>query len=87
MLSMQLEERLQERMQAIINKKHHELALYIEKMNGLSPLKKLNSGYSYVEDEDGKNIRSVSQTKVGQAITIRVKDGSIGASVTEISEK
>ena len=84
MRSLQLEERLAERMQSILNGKRHELALYIEKMNGLSPLKKLNSGFSYVEDTEGKNIRSVEQVKEGQALTIRVKDGSIGASVTKV---
>ena len=84
MRSLQLEERLAERMQTILQGKRHELALYIEKMNGLSPLKKLNSGFSYVEDTEGKNIRSVEQVKEGQALTIRVKDGSIGASVTRV---
>ena len=84
MLSMQLEERLQERMKAVLDRKHHELALYIERMKGLSPLEKLNSGFSYVENAEGENIRSVNQTEVGQKLTIRVKDGSIGATVTEI---
>lgn len=84
MLSMQLEERLQERMKAVLDRKHHELALYIERIKGLSPLEKLNSGFSYVENAEGENIRSVNQTEVGQKLTIRVKDGSIGATVTEI---
>lgn len=30
------------------------LAFYIERLNGASPLKKLNQGYAYVAGEDGK---------------------------------
>ncbi len=73
------EERLQERMDRVLRKKRHELALSIEKMKGLSPLEKLNQGYSYVEDADGRNIRSVEQVKEGQMLRIRVKDGRIEA--------
>lgn len=79
-----LEERLQERMQSLLARKRHGLALYVEKMKGLSPLEKLNSGFSYVEDENGKNIRSVSQVEEGQAVSVRVRDGVIAAKVTGV---
>lgn len=84
--SMQSEERLQDRMEGILNQKRHTLALYIEKMKGISPLEKLNSGFSYLENMQGRNIRSVSRVKVGEKIIVRVKDGSIGAEVKEITE-
>ena len=84
---MQLEERLQEKMQSILRKKRYDLQLYIERMKGLSPLEKLNSGFSYVEDEEGKNIRSVSQIREGQALTIQVSDGSIRTKVTGVEER
>ena len=81
MAAMTAEERLQERMERVLEKKRHELAIYIEKMKGLSPLEKLNQGYSYVEDECGKNVRSVEQVQVGQTVKIRVRDGQIHAAV------
>ena len=84
---MQLEERLQERMQIMLQKKRYELQLYIERLKGLSPLEKLNSGFSYVEDETGKNIRSVSQINEGQTLTIQVSDGSIRTMVTGVKER
>ena len=84
---MQLEEKLKERMQAILKEKRQELALYIEKMKGLSPLEKLNSGFSYVEDAQGNNIRSVSQVEPEQQLTIRVRDGSIYSRVMERREE
>ncbi|MBQ2803232.1 MAG: exodeoxyribonuclease VII large subunit [Lachnospiraceae bacterium] len=76
-LSLQLEERLQERMQAVLQKKRHEMAIYIERMKGLSPLEKLNSGFSYVENKKGQNIRSISQVTEGEMLSVRVKDGTI----------
>lgn len=86
MQTISLEERLQERMERLLEKKRHELALYIERMKGLSPLEKLNSGYAYVEDGEGHNIRSVAQVREGSELTVRVKDGRIGAQVTAVME-
>ena len=77
MAALSAEERLQERMRRILDRRRHELAIYIERMKGLSPLEKLSSGYSYVEDQAGRNVRSVRQVREGQDITIRVKDGRI----------
>jgi exodeoxyribonuclease VII large subunit len=81
MAALAAEERLQERMERILVQKRHELAIYIEKMKGLSPLEKLNQGYAYAEDEKGKNIRSVEQVTKGQLVSIRVKDGRIDTAV------
>ncbi len=80
--ALSLEERLQVRMQQILREKWHRLAIYIEQMKGLSPLEKLNSGYSYVENEGGQNIRSVDQVSCGEILTIRMKDGAVKAKVT-----
>lgn len=82
--SLRLEEQLQEHMERILRKKRHELDLYIERMRGLSPLDKLKSGFSYVEDEKGQNIRSVQGVCVGQTLTIQMQDGSIDAQVTQV---
>lgn len=82
--SLRLEEQLQEHMERVLRKKRHELDLYIERMRGLSPLDKLKSGFSYVEEESGKNIRSVRGVRPGQELLIRMQDGSIAAQVTEV---
>lgn len=84
MTALSMEERLQERMQRLLEGRRHALRIYIERMKGLSPLEKLDSGYSYVEDEQRKNIRSVTQVDVGGKLTIRVRDGKIGATVTKV---
>ncbi len=78
------EERLQGRMRRILERARHRLALSVERMKGLSPLEKLNSGYSYVCDEGGNNVRSVSQAAVGQLLTVHVRDGKINAQVKQV---
>ena len=84
--SIQLEERLENRMQTILRDRRHTLALYIERMKAVSPLEKLNSGYSYVEAADGKNIRSVTQVREGDSLRIRVSDGLIDAKVEQVQQ-
>lgn len=84
---MQLEERLQEKMQLLLKRKRLELQLYIERLRGLSPLEKLNSGFSYVEDMEGCNIRSVSQVSLGQGLRIQVSDGVICTEVKGMEER
>ena len=84
--SIQLEDRLQNRLQAILRERRHNLALYIERMKAVSPLEKLNSGFSYVEDTDGKNIRSVAQVHEGDSLRIRVSDGVIDTKVEQVQQ-
>ena len=84
MQALSAEERLQTRMQRVLEARRHQLEIYIERMKGVSPLEKLNSGYSYVSDEKGTNIRSVAQVTLGQALTIQVRDGKIRARAEEI---
>ena len=77
------EDRLQDSMKRLVKDRRHRLAVYIERMKGLSPLEKLNSGYSFVTDDEGRNIRSVNQVKTGQNITVTVSDGSFTAEVKQ----
>lgn len=84
MRAVSAEDKLQEKMRRLLDARRHRLALYIERLKGLSPLEKLSSGYSYVSDETGKNIRSTTQVNVGQPLTIQVSDGTINTRVEHI---
>lgn len=79
---LKLEEKLQDSMQRKLRTNRHKLEIYIERLKGLSPLDKLNQGFSYVSDEKGKNIRKISQVQPGDNIRIQVTDGQIYATVT-----
>lgn len=82
MYSVRLEERMQERMQRVLQSKRTKLAVSIERLKGLSPLEKLNSGYAYITDEGGKNIRSVEQVSVDSKLRVQLADGTFDAVVT-----
>ncbi len=79
----QLEERLQHRFQAILEKKKHTLSLYVTKMHGLSPLLKLEQGMAYVSDEENRAIYSVDQVKLETRLKVQFKDGSLKVKVEE----
>ncbi|MCX4306754.1 MAG: exodeoxyribonuclease VII large subunit [Acetatifactor sp.] len=78
-----LEERLQTAMERKLEEARHRLALYAERMKGLSPLDKLSQGYAYAADASGKTLRSVDQVNTGEQIRVYVKDGSLLAEVRE----
>lgn len=61
----------------------HQLALYAEGLKGLSPLYKLNGGYSYVEGSSGKGITSVEDIKEGQGLVLYFKDGQAEVTVNK----
>lgn len=82
MYCVRLEERMQERMQWVLQRKHTSLALSIERLKGLSPLEKLNSGYAYLTDVSGKNVRSVDQVDVNSKLRVQLADGSLDVQVT-----
>lgn len=77
----ELETVLRGRMSTALTREKHRLALCVEKMKGLSPLEKLSRGYSYIQNEQGKNVRSISQAEKGSVLTVYVTDGKIEAEV------
>ena len=79
---MNLEEKLTYAMNGQIAEKRHSLEIYIEKLKGLSPLDKLNQGFSYVSDERGRTVTDINQVQVGDSLQIYLKNGKLAASVT-----
>lgn len=80
------EQRLRIAMNSRLESRRHRFALYLEQMKGLSPLAKLNHGYSYVEGPGETNIKSVKQISAGDLIRIYVTDGYIKAEVKDMTE-
>ncbi len=76
-----LEERMTQAMRNHLTGSRHRMAIYIEKLKGLSPLDKLNQGYSYVSDKDGKTVTDVNRLSIGDSLHIYVKNGRIQAEV------
>ncbi len=62
----------------------HRLAIAAERLNGLSPARKLSQGFSYVQrgkGPEGRTIKSIRQVDRGDLLSIYVTDGRIDASV------
>ena len=74
-------------MQGQLQRKRHQLAILIERLKGLSPLDKLNQGYSYVSDSNGKTVTDVESVALDDGVQIYVKNGRIDATVTGISRR
>ena len=84
--TMDLEGRLSGLMAGVLTHHHHRLALYAEKLKGLSPLEKLSQGYAYVESAGHRVINDVIAVKPEDMVRIYVKNGTIQAEVKEIDE-
>ncbi len=63
------------------------LRLYTERLNGLSPLRKLEQGFAFVSDEAGKRVNSASAVVPGQVLRLYFADGFIEATVNKMEGK
>ncbi|WMC92937.1 exodeoxyribonuclease VII large subunit [Kineothrix sp. MB12-C1] len=82
-LALRLEGRLEDAIKAKVSKKRHRLDVYIERLKGLSPLDKLNQGFSYVSDEKGRTVTDVNKVDIGDTLQIHMKNGLVKATTTE----
>lgn len=83
----ELEEELRTLMRDRVKEARHRLAIQIEKLNGLSPVRKLNQGFAYVEEADGGVVKSIRQVEKGDELTVYVTDGFIRTSVKAVQKK
>lgn len=81
MYAADLEERLARLMDMAVLEQRHKIALYAEKLKGLSPLEKLSQGFAYVEDKNQKVVNDIHRVKPNDIIQIYVKNGTIQAKV------
>ncbi|MBQ5389579.1 MAG: exodeoxyribonuclease VII large subunit, partial [Clostridia bacterium] len=67
-----------------VTEERHRLSERTAKLEALSPLSILSRGYSVASGESGKVISSVEDATVGEHFSLRVKDGSIRATVDNV---
>ena len=70
----------------IFSEKAKQLTVSVAKLDTLSPLKVMTRGYSVALSKDGI-IRSVDNTSKGDAITVKVADGSLDCVVENINKE
>lgn len=73
-------------MERNLRESRQQLAIRIERMKGLSPLAKLNQGFSYVQGSEG-TVKNVADVKKGDWLRIYVTDGQIEAQVTDTKKE
>ena len=71
----------------ILRENKYRLKLLAGRLDDLSPLKRLSSGFAYVSLEEGENVRSVEQVKKDDMLDISLRDGRIRASVRNVIKK
>ena len=70
-----------------ITRKNQRFIAAVSKLDAMSPMKVLTRGYSMIQDEQEKVIRSVDQVEQGERIKITLSDGSLAAIVMEKKEE
>lgn len=78
-LSVEFEQRLRQVMEKKLGEARQELAIRVERMKGISPLAKLNQGFSYVTSEDGAVVKSIRDVKKDDRLKIYTTDGIVTA--------
>ncbi|MCR5785802.1 MAG: exodeoxyribonuclease VII large subunit [Eubacterium sp.] len=82
-----LERRLFDLMERRLRDSKTKLELYAGRLEGVSPLKHLSSGYTYVTDENGKNLRSTEGIKEGESVNLRFIDGVALAEIKKVTKE
>ena len=75
------EEALRNAMAQKLKDNRHRLGIYLERYKGLSPLGRLNQGFAFAADKEGRAVTQISQTEPGDLLEISVTDGVIQAEV------
>ncbi|MBI3299836.1 MAG: exodeoxyribonuclease VII large subunit [Elusimicrobia bacterium] len=74
-------------MRRVIERAQQDLRRCLAQLDALSPLRVLERGYAIAFKEDGKAVlRSIISVKPGDALKVRLRDGILGVSVSDVSE-
>lgn len=82
-----METKLEKLIQQIVRGKRHKLALYVERLEGLSPLRKLSKGYALVVNNRMEVVNKIEKVNLEEEITISVTDGDVTAKVIRVEKK
>ena len=78
--------RLSELMSDRLKDYRHMLALFAQRLKGVSPLSRLSGGYAFVTNEAGEAVTGIDKVTIGSTIKAEVYDGSITAMVTQVEK-
>ena len=79
-----IEQRMSPYLRTAMNGRENELLRFTERLEGLSPNKVLERGYSFIADGDGRPIVSISALSIGSIVDVRMRDGRARANITRV---
>lgn len=79
-----MEERLGLYMEQKVKDKRYAFSLLAGRLDAVSPLKRLQSGYAFVSDDEGNMVDTVEAVKRGDMLTVTVQDGKIEAQAMRV---
>ena len=79
-----VEDRIQQAMERKLTERSHALQLYAQRLDGVSPLKRLSGGYAFVEDHTGRALTHAGDAAPGDLLSIHLRDGKILARTEEV---
>lgn len=79
-----LQIRLESLMKSKLERYENKLIAISGRLDGLSPAKKLATGFGYLTNKEGKRVDSVQQLSVGDELVVRINDGTISSQIVGI---
>lgn len=79
-----LSDKLRQALDSKVMDRKHMLAIYAERMKGISPLEKISKGFAYISDYNGKQISTIDNIKKGDRVNITMRDGRVVTKVEDI---
>ncbi len=81
-----LEARLRPALRRHVRGLRERLEGQMELLESLSPLTVMKRGYGALHDRAGRLVRSVTEVRAGEAINVRLHDGTLDADVTRVNQ-
>lgn len=82
-----LEKSFHQAMAVLLNQKQRDFQMTVSKLEAVNPLKIMNRGYSLVYNEKHQIIKRVTDTKVGDTLTLQMQDGNVNCKVSDIESR
>lgn len=79
-----MQEKLQQQIHGKVQTTRHKLAICAQRLEGVSPLKRLSGGFAYVNNQKGQVVHSIAQMGLDEELTLTFRDGQAKTKVTEL---
>lgn len=81
-----MEDKLMRLMERLLEERKYQLKFWAGRLDGMSPFKRLESGFAYCSDKSGMMIDSVKKVKSGDRMEITLADGKLQTEVKAVFE-